>query len=60
MLKVKDLLQSRRFWVAVSGVALVVGNEGLGLNLQEEQVTLVVTLLASWIVGDSINKTGSR
>ncbi len=51
-------MKSRRFWVAISGVVLVVGNEGLGLKLTEEQVTLVVTMLATWLVGDSFRKTG--
>lgn len=58
MIKIQDLLKSRRFWVAISGVVLVVGNEGLGLKLSEEQVTLVITMLASWVVGDSFRKTG--
>jgi uncharacterized membrane protein len=58
MIKVQELMKSRRFWVAVSGVVLVVGNEGLGLKLTEDQVTLVVTMLASWVVGDSFRKTG--
>lgn len=57
-MKVKELLSSRRFWVTVSGLVVVVANEGLGLHLSEEQTILVVTMLASWVVGDALRKTG--
>jgi hypothetical protein len=57
-MKVKELLSSRRFWVTVSGLVVVVANEGLGLNLSEEQTVLIVTMLASWVVGDALRKTG--
>ena len=58
MIKINELLKSRRFWVTVSGVVVVVANEGLGLKLSEEQVMLVVTMLASLVVGDSLRKIG--
>lgn len=55
--KLKALVQSRRFWVAVAGIITVMGND-LGLfNLSQDQVTNVVLLCASWVVGDSIRKT---
>lgn len=55
--KLKALTQSRRFWVAVAGIITVMGND-LGLfNLTQDQVTNVVLLCASWVVGDSIRKT---
>lgn len=55
--KLKALVQSRRFWVAVAGIITVMGND-LGLfNLTQDQVTNVVLLCASWVVGDSIRKT---
>lgn len=57
-MKVKELLSSRRFWVTVSGLVVVVANEGLGLKLSEEQTVLIVTMLASWVVGDALRKTG--
>lgn len=57
MIKVESLLKSRRFWMAVAGLVVAVGNDGVGLNLTEDQVTFVVTMLASWIVGDSVRKT---
>lgn len=55
--KLKALTQSRRFWVALAGIITVMGND-LGLfNLTQDQVTNVVLLCASWVVGDSIRKT---
>jgi formaldehyde-activating enzyme involved in methanogenesis len=55
--KLKALVQSRRFWVAIAGVATVV-TQSLGITqLTQDQVEYVVLLAASWIVGDSIRKT---
>ena len=54
--KVQSLFKSRRFWVAVAGVVVVV-TDGLGFPLSSDGVQNVVLLLASWIVGDSLNKT---
>lgn len=55
--KLKALVQSRRFWVAVAGV-LAVTTQGLGITqLTPDQIEYVVILAASWIVGDSIRKT---
>ena len=56
MSKFQALLQSRRFWVAVAGV-LVVVTDGLGFPLSGDGVQNVVLLFASWIVGDSLSKT---
>jgi len=55
--KLKALVQSRRFWVAVAGV-LAVTTQSLGVTqLTQDQIEYVVILAASWIVGDSIRKT---
>jgi len=54
--KIQTLVTSRRFLVAVAGVA-VVTFDGLGLGLTAEQTTNVIIVLGSWIVGDSIRKT---
>ena len=54
--KMQALVTSRRFWVAIAGVA-VVTFDGLGLGLTAEQTTNVVIVLGSWIVGDSIRNT---
>ena len=55
--KLKTLLASRRFWVAVAGV-LVVVLQDIGLPVAEDHVQMIVLVLASWIVGDSLRSTG--
>lgn len=55
--KLRALVQSRRFWVAVAGVVAVT-TQSLGITqLTQDQIEYVVILAASWIVGDSIRKT---
>lgn len=54
--KVQALFTSRRFWVAVAGVAFV-AFDGLGLGLTEDQTTNLVIVIGSWVVGDSIRST---
>lgn len=55
--KLKALVQSRRFWIAVAGVVAVT-TQSLGITqLTQDQIEYVVILAASWIVGDSIRKT---
>jgi len=56
MVKTQALLASRRFWTAVAALVLAVGNDGLGLNLSEETVTMIVMVASAWIVGDSVRK----
>jgi hypothetical protein len=56
--KVQALFTSRRFWIAIGGVAFV-AFDGLGLGLTEEQTTNLIIVLGSWVVGDSIRKTES-
>ena len=54
--KLLALVRSRRVWVAISGVAVVVA-EQLGLPLSEDAVNQIVMVMAAWIVGDSLTKT---
>ena len=54
--KIQSLVTSRRFWVAVGGVAFV-GFDTLGLGLSQDQSLHVTLVIASWIFGDSIRKT---
>ena len=54
--KIKTLVKSRRFWVAVGGVVFVV-TDGVGLPLTAETVNHVVLIAGAWIVGDSIRAT---
>ena len=56
MNKVQALFVSRRFWVAVAGVAFV-ALDGAGLGLTEDQITNLFIVGAGWIVGDSIRAT---
>ena len=54
--KIQALVTSRRFWVAVGGVAFV-GFDVLGVGLSQDQAQNVTIVLASWIFGDSIRST---
>ena len=56
MAKVKALLQSRRWWVAVAA-GIVAASDQLGLALNPDTVQWVVLLAGSWIVGDSLRVT---
>ena len=55
--KLQSLLKSRRFWAAAAGLIIVLAKDQLGLNLTEEQVVEVGTLISVWIFSDSIRKT---
>ena len=54
--KVQALFTSRRFWVAIGGVAVVVF-DGFGLGLTAEQTQNLIIVLGSWVVGHSIRGT---
>ena len=55
--KFKVLLQSRRFWAVASGLIVVVTKE-LGIaNLDETQVQNIVTLIATWVLGESLRSS---
>ena len=59
--KWKDLLESRRFWAAIGGVVVVIGQDVFGF--EADTVQQVVNLAIAFIVGDSlrkIRKTESR
>tara|TARA_R110002020_G_scaffold103752_3_gene243114 strand:- start:20922 stop:21104 length:183 start_codon:yes stop_codon:yes gene_type:complete len=56
--KFKAMLKSRRFWVGVSGVAVVFADTLFGEGtVDPETVQSVVLLAAAWIVGDSLRIT---
>lgn len=57
MSKWKSLLTSRRFWVSAVGLASVVASETLGIELNQEQLIGVVTIVVAWVVGDTIRET---
>tara|TARA_Y100000361_G_scaffold143086_1_gene149757 strand:- start:49 stop:228 length:180 start_codon:yes stop_codon:yes gene_type:complete len=54
--KLKNLVKSRRFWVAVAGVVAVTA-QSLGFEVSSEVVTNVVIIGASWIVGESLRSS---
>lgn len=56
MSKLESALHSRRFWMAVAGVAVALSEE-LGLSIPAETIQQVVLLFAAWILGDSVRKT---
>mgnify|MGYP001259619458 CR=1 FL=1 len=58
----KNLLKSRKFWAAVSGLVIVVGNAALGKDapFTAEQVTGVIVMLASYIFGVAIEDAGAK
>ena len=51
--KLQGLIKSRRFWVAVAGIA-VTFSDTFGLGLEPDTMQHVVLLLGAWIVGDSL------
>lgn len=48
-----DLLKSKRFWAAVSGL-VVIFTKQFWPDIPDETVTNVVLIIASWIVGETI------
>jgi len=53
--KLKSLLRSRRFWIAVLGMVAVVAHEGFGLD--ESQVLTIGGIVVAWIIGDTLRRT---
>jgi hypothetical protein len=51
----QELIKSKRFWVAVAGIAASLLKDVLPIN--EQQITEIVMVLAAWIVGDSLRAT---
>ena len=46
-------LKSRKFLMAVAAAILVIVNDGLGLNLPKESITSIVSVVISYILGQS-------
>ena len=55
ILKLKSLVKSRRFWVAVGGVLVIAANTTLGVD--EDTANKLVAIAVAWIVGDSLRVT---
>jgi len=54
--KLKALIYSRRFWVAAAAM-IYAASSGLGLDVDQQTIETVCLVAASWILGDSLNKT---
>jgi hypothetical protein len=52
-----DLIKSKRFWAALAGIVVVVAKDRLPIALDEQQITMIVLAIGSWIVGDSLRAT---
>jgi len=52
--KLMQKLKSRKFILALATGALVVLNDGLGLNLDSETILAFVGIVATWIVGETV------
>jgi len=53
--KLKALVLSRRFYVALGGAAIVLLQDNLGL--EGDMVEKLVYVIVAWIAGDSISTT---
>lgn len=52
-----DLIKSKRSWAALAGIIVVVAKDRLPIALDEQQITMIVMAIGSWIVGDSLRAT---
>lgn len=46
-------LKSRKFWMAVVSAALIIANEGLGMNIPEDTVLAFAAIVIGYIFGES-------
>ena len=57
MEKLKSLLKSRRFWVSSVGLVAVVASQLFGVELNQEQLIGVCTIVVAWVSGDTVRET---
>ena len=50
-----SLIKSRRFWASIASIAVVVFKDRLPIT--EEQITMIVLAIGSWIVGESLRSS---
>lgn len=55
--KLKGLAKSRRFWASAIGLAAVVASDAFGVELNEDQLLGVVTIVVAWVIGDTVRET---
>jgi len=56
----KDLFRSRRFWVAIGGVVVVVLKDRLPFDIPEDRLIELSVLVGSWIVGESLRSSSLK
>lgn len=54
----QSLIQSKRFWVSIAGLAVILLGDKLPFN--EQQITDIVMVIGAWIVGDSLRQTDPK
>ncbi len=57
MEKLKSLAKSRRFWVSAVGLTAVVASEVFGVELNQDQLLGIVTIVVAWVIGDTVRET---
>tara|TARA_A100001201_G_C4063607_1_gene193473 strand:+ start:56 stop:247 length:192 start_codon:yes stop_codon:yes gene_type:complete len=57
MSKLKSLLTSRRFWVSAVALASIVTSEAFGIELNQEQLLGIITIVVAWVIGDTVRET---
>lgn len=57
--KLNSLIRSRRFWVAVAGLVVIVGKEQIPFLQQftDEQIQAAILMVGAWIVGESLRSS---
>jgi len=55
--KFSSLVKSRRFWVAAIGLGAVISEETFNIQLDQEQVLAITSIVVAWILGDTIRQT---
>lgn len=56
----KDLVRSRRFWVAIGGLAVVVLKDRLPFDVPEDRLVEISVLIGSWLVGESLRSSSAK
>lgn len=54
--KIDSLFRSRRFWLAI-GAGLVTFAKQFDVEISQETIDNIVTVIGAWILGDSFRKT---
>ena len=55
--KLKGLAKSRRFWASAVCLVAVVASDAFGIELNQDQLLGVVTIVLAWVIGDTVRET---